>query len=86
VAHPEKIKQVHALVGAYRWAPDERRILLKPGAENKSNILELVNIADGNAEPILHGLTFRDFDISPDGQRVAVRIPGKGNIEVYPLR
>jgi dipeptidyl aminopeptidase/acylaminoacyl peptidase len=86
VAHPEKIKQVHALVGAYRWPPDERRILLKPGVENKSNVIELVNIADGNVEPILHGLTFRDFDISPDGQRVAVRIPGKGNIEVYPLR
>jgi len=85
VAHPEKTKQVRALYGEYRWTPDERRILLKPGAENKSNVIELVNISDGNAEPILHGLTFRDFDISPDGRQVAVRIPGKGNIEVYPL-
>lgn len=86
VPHPEKARQVHALVGAYRWTPDERRILLKPGAENKSNVLELVNIENGNAEPILHGLTYRDFEISPDGRQVAVRIPGKGNIEVYPLR
>lgn len=85
VAHPEKVKQVRALIGNYRWGPDERRILLKPGAENKSNVLQWVNIADGNTEPILHGLTFRDFDLSPDGRQVAVRIPGKGNIQVFPL-
>ena len=86
VAHPEKAIQVHALVGNYRWSADESRILLKPGAENKSNIIQWVTIADGTTDPILHGLTYRDFEISPDGKQVAVRIPGKGNIEVYPLQ
>lgn len=85
VAHPEKARRVQALYGNYQWAPDERRILLKPGADNKSNVIESVTIADGKTEPILHGLTFRDFEISRDGKQVAVRIPGKGNIEVYPL-
>jgi hypothetical protein len=86
VAHPEKAIKVHALVGNYRWSADESRILLKPGADNKSNVIQWVTIADGATDPILHGLTYRDFEISPDGRQIAVRIPGKGNIEVYPLR
>ena len=85
MAHPDKVTRVRALIGNYQWGPDERRILLKPGADNKSNILEWVYIADGKTEPILHELTYRDFNISPDGKQLAVRIPGKGNIQVLPL-
>ena len=35
--------------------------------------------------PILHGLTFRDFAISPDGRFLAVVITGKRNLHVFPL-
>jgi hypothetical protein len=35
--------------------------------------------------PILHGLTFRDFAISPDGRFLAVVAPGKRNLLVFPL-
>jgi hypothetical protein len=35
--------------------------------------------------PILHGLTFRDFAISPDGRFLAVIAPGKRNLLVFPL-
>jgi hypothetical protein len=31
------------------------------------------------------GLTFRDFAISPDGRFLAVIIPGKRNLLVFPL-
>ena len=86
VSHPEKPIHVRALMGKYEWSGDERRILVKPGAENKSNTLEWITVADGQREPILHDLTFRDFDISPDGKKLAVRIPGKGNIVVYAVR
>jgi hypothetical protein len=34
--------------------------------------------------PILHGLTFRDFAITPDG-KLAVIAPGKRNLLVFPL-
>jgi len=86
VRHPGKPIHVRALMGKYEWSGDERRILVKPGAENKSNTLEWITVADGQREPILHDLTFRDFDISPDGKQLAVRIPGKGNIVVYAVR
>jgi dipeptidyl aminopeptidase/acylaminoacyl peptidase len=35
--------------------------------------------------PILHGLTFRDFAITPDGRSLAVIAPGKRNLLVFPL-
>ena len=35
--------------------------------------------------PILHGLTFRDFAISPDGRFLAVVAPGRRNLLVFPL-
>ena len=35
--------------------------------------------------PILHGLTFRDFAISPDGRFLTVVAPGKRNLLVFPL-
>jgi hypothetical protein len=35
--------------------------------------------------PILHGLTFRDFAISPDGRFLALVAPGKRNLLVFPL-
>jgi hypothetical protein len=35
--------------------------------------------------PVLHGLTFREFAISPDGKFLAVIAPGRRNLAVYPL-
>ena len=35
--------------------------------------------------PVLHGLSFRDFALSPDGRSIAVIIPGKRNLLVFPL-
>ncbi len=36
--------------------------------------------------PTLHGLTFREFEISPDGRTLAVIQPGKRNLLFYPLK
>jgi hypothetical protein len=33
----------------------------------------------------LHGLTFRDFAISPDGRELAVVTPGKRDLRIFPL-
>ncbi len=42
--------------------------------------------AEGELQLVLHGLTFRDFDLSPDGRFLAVIQPGKRNLLLYPLR
>ncbi len=84
--------------GTFQWTPDETRILLKRAPEKKSGDLvwiEIPPLAKSTKDqetpvtqpaflPILHGLTFRDFAITPDG-KLAVIAPGKRNLLVFPL-
>jgi dipeptidyl aminopeptidase/acylaminoacyl peptidase len=85
--------------GTFQWSPDETRILLKRAPERKSGDLVWIDIpalathGAKNQElpvtqpafiPILHGLTFRDFAITPDG-KLAVIAPGKRNLLVFAL-
>jgi hypothetical protein len=86
--------------GTFQWSPDETRILVKRSPEKKSGDLiwiEIPALATHAAQdkepppvmqptfiPILHGLTFRDFAITPDG-KLAVIAPGKRNLLVFPL-
>jgi hypothetical protein len=72
--------------GRFGWSRDERRILLKRGPDERSNILLWVGLYDGTFASILHDLQFRDFQISPDGQTIAVTIPGKRVLKVYSLQ
>ena len=83
----------------FRWSADESRILLKRALEKKSGDLVWIDVPPLAAIPanheipiaqptpvsILHGLTFRDFAISPDGRNLAVVITGKRNLLVFPL-
>ena len=50
------------------------------GAENQD-----IPVSQPIPTPILHGLTFRDFAISPDGRFLALVAPGKRNLLVFPL-
>ncbi len=86
-------------LGVFRWSPDESRILLKRSLEKKSGDLVWIDLPplaaalSGHDIPIsqpqpisiLHGLSFRDFAISPDGRSLAVVITGKRNLLVFPL-
>jgi hypothetical protein len=85
-------------LGVFRWSPDESRILLKRSIEKKSGDLVWIDLPPLAASPgrdipvsqplpipILHGISFRDFAISPDGRSLAVIIPGKRSLLVFPL-
>src|SRR5467141_4376177 len=86
-------------LGVFRWSPDESRILLKRSLEKKSGDLVWIDLPPPAAassahdipisqpQPIsiLHGLSFRDFAISPDGRSLAVVITGKRNLLVFAL-
>jgi hypothetical protein len=78
--------RVRAGFGRFGWSRDERRILLKRGPDDRSNILLWVGLYDGSFSSILHDLQFHDFEIAPDGQTIAVTIPGKRVLKVYDLR
>ena len=95
---PNKIARLRIGFGTFQWSPDETRILLKRAPEKKSGDLVWIDVpalaaTAKDAEPpvtqpalipILHGLTFRDFAITPDG-KLAVIAPGKRNLLVFPL-
>jgi dipeptidyl aminopeptidase/acylaminoacyl peptidase len=85
LAKPGEATRVTVAYGRFEWAPDERRVLLKRGPEKKTGDLAWVGIPGGTLEPVLHGLGFHWFEISPDGRWLAVTQPGKRNLLVYPL-
>jgi hypothetical protein len=96
---PNRVARLRVGLGVFRWSPDESRILLKRSTEKKSGDLVWIDlpapapvpanheipIAQPTPIPILHGLSFRDFALSPDGRSIAVIIPGKRNLLVFPL-
>lgn len=99
LAHPEQVARIRIGLGVYRWSPDESRILLKRAPEKKLGDLvwislpPLAAIVPGKEIPVsqpepvqlFHGLSFREFSISPDGRLLAVVVPGKRNLLMFPL-
>jgi dipeptidyl aminopeptidase/acylaminoacyl peptidase len=98
---PKRFVRLRVGLGTFQWALEENRILLKRSIEKKSGDLVWIDIPVLQAHPatekealpvlqptpvsILHGLTFRDFSISPDGRFLAVIAPGKRNLLAFPL-
>ncbi len=96
---PNRVARIRIGLGVFRWSPDESRILLKRALEKKSGDLVWIDlpplapipanheipISQPTPIPILHGLSFRDFAITPDGRSIAVIIPGKRSLLVFPL-
>ncbi|HYA97686.1 MAG TPA: hypothetical protein VEH49_06290, partial [Methylomirabilota bacterium] len=100
LAAPSRVARVRVGIGSYHWAPDEKRVLLKRASEKKSGDLVWVDIpplaeaptggtaipvSQPDLAPLFHGLTIRDFRISPDGRFLAVITVGKHNLILYPL-
>ncbi len=85
--HPtDAALRVRVGFGRFGWSRDEKRILLKRGPFDRSNILMWVGLYDGTFASILHDLQFHDFEIAPDGQTIAVTIPGKRVLKIYALQ
>src|SRR5216684_7183806 len=96
---PNRVARLRIGLGVFRWSSDESRILLKRSLEKKSGDLVWIDlpplapipanheipISQPTPIPILHGLSFRDFAITPDGRSIAVIIPGKRSLLVFPL-
>jgi hypothetical protein len=93
------VARVRIGLGVYRWSPDESRILLKRALEKKSGDLVWIDLPPLAAVPhgneihvsqpqpvsLFRGISFREFAISPDGRLLAVVVPGKRNLLMFPL-
>jgi hypothetical protein len=99
LATPDHFVRLRVGLGVYHWSPDENRIMLKRAVERKSGDLVWISIPalpaqkpgaevpvlQPTPQPILHGISIREFNISPDGRFLGVVLPGKRNLELFPL-
>jgi dipeptidyl aminopeptidase/acylaminoacyl peptidase len=99
-SNPNQLARVRVGLGVYRWTPDESRIFLKRAPEKKSGDIvwfpvpplaavspgKEIPVSQPTPVPVLHGLGFREFSISPDGRFLGVVVPGKRNLLIFPLQ
>lgn len=99
LSHPNQLARIRVGLGIPRWTPDGSRIFLKRAVEKKSGDIvwfpvpplaavdpkKEIPVSQPTPVSVLHGLTFREFSISPDGNFLAVVVPGKRNLLVFPL-
>src|SRR4029077_4026597 len=99
LAVPDHFVRLRVGLRRVHLAPCENRILLKRATERKSGDIVWIKIPpllaqppgkevpvlQQTPQPILHGITLREFAISPDGRFLAVVLPGKRNLQVFPL-
>ena len=85
VNNPSKRVKANAGLGTFQWGRDDDRVLVKRGSPDESNDLVWVRLNDDSFTPVLHDLEFHSFQIAPDGESLAVTIPGKRVLKVFPL-
>jgi len=99
LAVPARVARLRVGLGVLQWSPDESRIYLKRTVEKKSADLVSFQLPQLRAYPphseipvdqpdprqLLHGLTVREYSLSPDGRSLAIVLPGKRNLQIFPF-
>lgn len=94
---PKKVARIRVGLGVLQWSADETRIYLKRTVEKRSADLvsfavpQLAGYSKGQSIPVaepeprqlLHGLAIREYGLSPDGNFLAVVLPGKRYLQVF---
>jgi len=94
---PVRVVRLRVGLGVLQWSADESRLYLKRTIEKKSADLICVRVPELRAYPphaeipvmepdpqiLLHGLTIREYGLSPDGRFLAVVLPGKRNLQIF---
>jgi Tol biopolymer transport system component len=94
---PNRVARMRVGLGVSQWSEDEKRVYLKRTVEKKSADLvsfavptlvaygknQTVPVAEPEPAQLLHGLSIREFGLSPDGRFLAVVLPGKRNLQVF---
>jgi hypothetical protein len=96
---PDHIARIRIGLGDVQWMLDEKRILLRRAIEKRSGdvaVIDLPPLAAYPADktppvsqptpvPLFHGVTFREFGVSPDGRFIGVVVPGKRSLLIFPF-
>ena len=96
---PDKIARLRVGLGVLQWSADESRLYLKRTAEKKSGDLvsfatppllayrpnQEIPVDQPTPQMLLHGLTVKEFALSPDGNFLAVVLPGKRSLQIFSM-
>jgi hypothetical protein len=96
---PVRVARIRVGLGVLHWSADESRLYLKRTIEKKSADLVSFSIPQLRAYPphaeipvlqpdprvLLHGLAVREYSLSPDGRFLAIVLPGKRNLQIFPF-
>jgi len=96
---PLRVARLRVGIGVLQWSADESRLYLKRTIEKKSADLASFRVPQLRAYPahaeipvaepepniLLRGLTIREYALSPDGRSLAVVLPGKRNLQIFPF-
>jgi dipeptidyl aminopeptidase/acylaminoacyl peptidase len=99
LTEPARVARLRVGLGVVQWSPDETHLLIKRSLEKKSGYFVSVavprltappkgsetHVEEPEMRPLLHGLTIREFSISPDGRFLGIISPGKRNLQVFPF-
>jgi len=99
LTNPKKVARIRTGLGVLQWSADETRIYLKRTLEKRSADLaefpippltaysprQSVPIAEPTPRMLLHGLTVREFGLSQDGRYLAIVLPGRRNLQIFPF-
>jgi hypothetical protein len=99
LSNPKKIARIRIGLGVLHWSADETRIYLKRTLEKKSADLaefpippltaysprQPIPVAEPTPRMLLHGLTVREFGLSQDGRYLAIVLPGRRNLQIFPF-
>jgi hypothetical protein len=94
---PVRIARLRIGLGVLQWSADESQLYLKRTIEKKSADLVCFRVPELRAYPphaeipvlepeprmLLHGLTIREYSLSPDGRFLGVVLPGKRNLQIF---
>jgi hypothetical protein len=94
---PVRLARLRIGLGVLQWSADESQLYLKRTLEKKSADLVCFRVPELRAYPphseipvlepeprmLLHGLTVREYSLSPDGRFLGVVLPGKRNLQIF---
>jgi len=97
---PRRVARMRIGLGVLQWSADEKRIYLKRTVEKKSADLVSftvppllayepkaeVPVSEPTPDYLLHGLTVREYGVSPDGRFIGIVLPGKRNLQIFSMR
>lgn len=100
VGAPKRIARMRIGLGVLQWSADEKKFYLKRTVEKKSADLVMftvpelvayankaeVQVSEPTPEFLLHGLTIREYGVSPDGRFIGIVLPGKRNLEIFSMK